>query len=185
MIKKLIIFLFIPLAHINIIFKNILILLLPFPAVFPSSFLKKTFMCVLVPLTGIYRYVTGCDFLPIKQPKEVKLLSFNLAEQMPFMSNVRRINVDISRRLNDSTAGLYGDSFGRKGAAQVADGWWPIDRWMDNQLTFQCSRRVFSVIFDPAIFLLRGYSILLGPKKTLFSRVFLKKSIEAIKMQLL
>jgi len=40
----------------------------------------------------LYRYVTGCDFLPIKQPKEVKLLSFNLAEQMPFMSNVRRIN---------------------------------------------------------------------------------------------
>lgn len=73
-------------------------------------------VCVLVPLTGIYRYVTGCDFLPIKQPKEVKLLSFNLAEQMPFMSNVRRINVDISRRLNDSP-GLYGDSFGRKGAA--------------------------------------------------------------------
>lgn len=80
-------------------------------------------MCVLVPLTGIYRYVTGCDFLPIKQPKEVKLLSFNLAEQMPFMSNVRRINVDISRRLNDSP-GLYGDSFGRKGAA---DG----GRWTD------------------------------------------------------
>lgn len=83
-------------------------------------------MRVLVPLTGIYRYVTGCDFLPIKQPKEVKLLSFNLAEQMPFMSNVRRINVDISRRLNDSP-GLYGDSFGRKGAAQAAGGRWPMD----------------------------------------------------------
>lgn len=95
-------------------------------------------MRVLVPLTGIYRYVTGCDFLPIKQPKEVKLLSFNLAEQMPFMSNVRRINVDISRRLNDSP-GLYGDSFGRKGAAQVAGGWWPMDGWTDNRLTAESS----------------------------------------------
>lgn len=96
-------------------------------------------MCVLVPLTGIYRYVTGCDFLPIKQPKEVKLLSFNLAEQMPFMSNVRRINVDISRRLNDSP-GLYGDSFGRKGAARVAGGGrWPMDGWTHNQLTAESS----------------------------------------------
>lgn len=124
---------------------------------------------VLVPLTGIYRYVTGCDFLPIKQPKEVKLLSFNLAEQMPFMSNVRRINVDISRRLNDSP-GLYGDSFGRKGAAQVAghrDG----GRWTDGRIISRIvdSRRdvlaiisVFSplaatgghhlVAFNPAIF---------------------------------
>lgn len=65
-----------------------------------------------------YRYVTGCDFLPIKQPKEVKLLSFNLAEQMPFMSNVRRINVDISR--TTQRLGLSGDSFGRKGAARCA-----------------------------------------------------------------
>lgn len=91
-------------------------------------------MCsVLVPLTGIYRYVTGCDFLPIKQPKEVKLLSFNLAEQMPFMSNVRRINVDISRRLNDSP-GLYGGSFGRKGAAQVAAGATDGGQWTDGHI---------------------------------------------------
>lgn len=122
-------------------------------------------MCVLVPLTGIYRYVTGCDFLPIKQPKEVKLLSFNLAEQMPFMSNVRRINVDISRRLNDSP-GLYGDSFGRKGAAQVAGGRWPMDGWTHNQLTAESSipparlspqlsaffpSRASGVAFNPAI----------------------------------
>jgi len=60
--------------------------------------------------------VTGCDFLPIKQPKEVKLLSFNLAEQMPFMSNVRRINVDISR--TTQRLGYSGDSFGRKGAVR-------------------------------------------------------------------
>lgn len=56
-------------------------------------------MRVLVP-TGIYRYVTGCDFLPIKQPKEVKLLSFNLAEQMPFMSNVRRRYITTTQRLS-------------------------------------------------------------------------------------
>lgn len=129
-------------------------------------------MCVLVPLTGIYRYVTGCDFLPIKQPKEVKLLSFNLAEQMPFMSNVRRINVDISRRLNDSP-GLYGDSFGRKGAAQVAGGRWPMDGWIHNQLTAESSiagamspqlsgfpsrPRLWS--FNPAIFRVRLIALL-------------------------
>lgn len=103
------------------------------PSLFFSRGDDHANVCVLVPLTGIYRYVTGCDFLPIKQPKEVKLLSFNLAEQMPFMSNVRRINVDISRRLNDSP-GLYGDSFGRKGAAQVAGG-----GWTHNQLTAESS----------------------------------------------
>lgn len=113
----------------------------PSPRLFPLLLSRRDAHAnvrVLVPLTGIYRYVTGCDFLPIKQPKEVKLLSFNLAEQMPFMSNVRRINVDISRRLNDSP-GLYGDSFGRKGAAQVAGGWWPMDGWTDNRLTAESS----------------------------------------------
>lgn len=134
-------YIYIYITYIYIYIFHILIFLLSPPPVFSLFFSRgdaHANVRVLVPLTGIYRYVTGCDFLPIKQPKEVKLLSFNLAEQMPFMSNVRRINVDISRRLNDSP-GLYGDSFGRKGAAQVAGGWWPMDGWTDNRLTAESS----------------------------------------------
>lgn len=143
------------------IFLNIYNFFCPFPVFF--FFLSRgddhANVCVLVPLTGIYRYVTGCDFLPIKQPKEVKLLSFNLAEQMPFMSNVRRINVDISRRLNDSP-GLYGDSFGRKGAAQVAGGRWPMDGWTNNRLTAESS--IISAMFPQLTeFSLRAFGVAL------------------------